>query len=129
MVSRYLLDTSAISQYLEERFPESGLLFMDDIFAIESNISVITQIELLTWKPIQDGMEEKVAIVIEDSTLFGLSPEVVLETIQLRRKYRTKTPDAIIAATALVHDFTLITDNEKDFHNIKGLKWINPNKL
>jgi predicted nucleic acid-binding protein len=129
MVSRYLIDTSAISQYLEERFPNNGLLFMDDVFATESNISVITKIELLTWKPTQDDMEEKVAIVVDDSIVFNLSPEIVLETIRLRRKYHTKTPDAIIAATALVHGFTLITDNERDFNNIKNLKWINPNKL
>jgi predicted nucleic acid-binding protein len=71
-------------------------------------------------------MEEKVAIVVDDSIVFNLSPEIVLETIRLRRKYRTKTPDAIIAATALMHGFTLITDNERDFNNIKNLKWINP---
>ena len=102
---------------------------MDGVFTTESTISVITQIELLTWKPVQDSMEEKVAIFVEDSTIIGLSPEIVLETIRIRRTYRTKTPDAIIAATALVHDFTLITDNEKDFNKIQKLKLVNPNKL
>ena len=129
MVGAYLIDTSAVSQYLEGRFPENGLLFMDGVFTTESTISVITQIELLTWKPVQDSMEEKVAIFVEDSTIIGLSPEIVLETIRIRRTYRTKTPDAIIAATALVHDFTLITDNEKDFNKIQKLKLVNPNKL
>lgn len=120
MVNRYLIDSSAVSQYLEARMPESGLQFMDNVFALESNISVITQIELLTWQPPEANLEEKITIYIDDSTVFELTPAVVAQTIQLRRKYRIKTPDAIIAATALVNGFQLITDNERDFSNIKG---------
>ncbi|MEZ0608832.1 type II toxin-antitoxin system VapC family toxin [Fibrella sp. WM1] len=129
MVNRYLIDSSAVSQYLEARMPESGLLFMDNVFAIESNISVITQIELLTWQPPAAELGEKITIYIDDSTVFELTPSVVAETIRLRRKHRIKTPDAIIAATALVNGFQLITDNERDFSSIKGLRVINPNRL
>ena len=58
-----------------------------------------------------------------------LSEEIILETIRLRRKQKIKTPDAIIAATALVYGRTVVTDNERDFDNIKGPKWINPTRL
>ncbi|WP_423976621.1 hypothetical protein [Kaistella sp.] len=37
-----------------------------------------------------------------------------------------KTPDAIIAATAVKNNFTLITENRKNFANIKDLKIMNP---
>jgi predicted nucleic acid-binding protein len=37
-----------------------------------------------------------------------------------------KVADAIIAATALVFDFTLITRNTEDFKGIAGLKISNP---
>ena len=37
-----------------------------------------------------------------------------------------KLPDAIIAATALVYDLTLISRNVSDFKNIEGLKVLNP---
>jgi predicted nucleic acid-binding protein len=37
--------------------------------------------------------------------------------------------DAIIAASALHYGYTLVTNNEKDFTNIKGLKIVNPHKL
>ena len=33
----------------------------------------------------------------------------------MRQQYKTKTPDAIIAATALVHGLTVITRNTEDF--------------
>lgn len=35
-------------------------------------------------------------------------------------------PDAVIAATCLVNDFTLVTRNQKDFKGINGLKLYNP---
>jgi toxin FitB len=37
--------------------------------------------------------------------------------------------NAIIAATALVHNFVLISRNTKDFENIAGLECINPHNL
>jgi len=49
--------------------------------------------------------------------------------VNIRRNKKVKTPDAIIAATALAHGFTLITNNEKDFNSIKGLKIVNPFKV
>lgn len=34
-------------------------------------------------------------------------------------------PDAVIAATALIHDLTLISRNDKDFTSIPLLKYVN----
>ena len=39
---------------------------------------------------------------------------------------RIKTPDAIIAATALHHQLVLATRNTADFKDIDGLNHINP---
>jgi predicted nucleic acid-binding protein len=47
-------------------------------------------------------------------------------TAELRKTYRIKLPDAIIAATSLVYDLTLITSNTKDFKNIKDLQILDP---
>jgi predicted nucleic acid-binding protein len=35
-------------------------------------------------------------------------------------------PDAIIAATAIVLDYTLLSRNDKDFIQISELKYVNP---
>ncbi len=40
-----------------------------------------------------------------------------------------KLGDAIIGATAIVHELVLITNNTNDFTNIKGLKVIDPHKI
>lgn len=46
--------------------------------------------------------------------------------IKIRRNYRLKLPDAVIAATALHLDLPLITRNMKDFKDIPDLKLFNP---
>jgi len=54
---------------------------------------------------------------------------VINQCVAIRKNKKIKTPDAIIAATALADNFTIITNNEKDFANISGLKFVNPHKL
>lgn len=56
---------------------------------------------------------------VESSSVFPLDNEVVEKTIKIRRKYKIKLPDAIIAATAIVFDFTLISRNDNDFEKIE----------
>lgn len=60
------------------------------------------------------------------ANLFEIDKSIRTATIQLRKQYKIKLPDAIIAATALAHGLTLVTQNEKDFVNIDGLQVTNP---
>jgi len=52
---------------------------------------------------------------------------MVDECIAIRRNCKMKTPDAIIAATAIINDFTLLT-SDADFNHISNLKILNPFK-
>jgi predicted nucleic acid-binding protein len=97
---------------------------------IESNISVITKMELLGWDNPSIENENNCIAFIADSTVFNLTDEIVDKTIALRKTYaKLALPDAIIAATALVHNLTLISRNDKDFQRIKKLKYTNPFNL
>jgi len=53
---------------------------------------------------------------------------IVSECIQLRRNKKIKTPDAIVAATAIVNNLILIT-NDNGFKNIPQLQIINPYEI
>lgn len=64
---------------------------------------------------------------IDGSIVLDLSRDIVEQTIAIRKKYRLKLPDAFIAATAILNNFTLIADNDKDFGKVDILKYINPN--
>ena len=56
--------------------------------------------------------------------VISLQDDIINKTIDLRKKYRIKLPDAVIAATAIVFNLTLVTHNTADFKNIKGLKLV-----
>ena len=101
---------------------------MDSVIDAGPNLSVISQIELLCWNT-DKATTEKVKNFIADSVILDISPDVVAHCVALRKGKKIKTPDAIIAASALANGFVLITNNEKDFANIKGLKIVNPHKL
>jgi toxin FitB len=61
---------------------------------------------------------------------YYLLNEVVIEkTIAIRQTKKIGLGDAIIAATALEHEMTLVTRNLADFKNIQGLKLIDPYEL
>jgi predicted nucleic acid-binding protein len=104
------------------------MTLVDNAIDATPNLSIITQIEILCWKT-DKGTEEQVKNFISDSIIYDIDADVLRECVNLRRRRKIKTPDAIIAATALANGFTIITNNEKDFANIKGLKIINPYKL
>jgi predicted nucleic acid-binding protein len=124
-MERYLIDTNVVSDYFSASLPPDGLQFMDSVIDALPHLSVITQIELLCWKA-DTAKESRVRDFITDSSIFDITPDVVLHCVNIRRNKKIKTPDAIIAATALASDYTLISNNDKDFKGIKGLKYINP---
>jgi predicted nucleic acid-binding protein len=127
-MEEYLIDTNVVSDFFSESFTPAGMTLVAEAIDSFPNISVITQIELLCWKT-DAGTEQIIKNFIADCNVLEISPFVIEACVRLRRVKKIKTPDAIIAATALAHGFTIITNNEKDFFNIKGLKWINPYKL
>ena len=124
----YLIDTNIISKYLTEDLPEIGLDFLDKIVDKTPVFSIISKIELLCWKS-DDNTILHIKNFINESIVVNLSDEVIDCCVELRKYKKIKTPDAIVAATAIVNNFILLTDNIKDFENIKGLKIINPNNL
>ena len=63
---------------------------------------------------------------LDYSDIIALTEDVVEKTILIKKLIKIKTPDAIIAATALVNDHTLITNNTADFKRIEDLKIFNP---
>lgn len=55
--------------------------------------------------------------------------EVIEKAIEVRRIIRIKTPDALIAASAIVSNATLITRNTADFKNIPNLQVLSPDQV
>ena len=121
----YLIDTNVISDYLAAALPVQGMDFMDRVIDAIPNISVITQIELLCWQTTQE-IRKQVRDFTHDSTVLPITSNVVMHCVRIRGQKRVKTPDAIIAATALAYDLAIITHNVKDFDKIHGLAILDP---
>ena len=129
MGERYLIDTSAVIKYLNKTLPIDAILFIDKIVDEESIISVISRIELLSWDP-KDPEDLSIYVdFVRFSNVFDLTELIIVKTIKIRKEKRLKIPDAIIAATAIVNNLTLIADNDKDFLKVDGLKYLNPNSI
>jgi predicted nucleic acid-binding protein len=102
---------------------------MDEIIDKESIISFISQIELLVWNPQNEDDLKIYQSFVSQSTIIGIEDIIIQETIRIRKLYKLKLPDALIAATALMSDMILVADNDKDFLLIPELKYIKPQRL
>jgi predicted nucleic acid-binding protein len=127
--THYLIDTNAGIDYLGETMPTNGLTFMDEVIDKEYSLSIISRIELYASSKLTERDEATLDVFTDQSSILNINDSIIDKTIELRRKYKTKLPDAIIAATAIVNDLTLISRNTSDFKNIQGLKVIDPHKM
>ena len=90
------------------------------------NISIITKIEFFGFEKFAKDDFSQEREFLGHATIIPLTDDIADIAIGLRRKSRIKLPDAIIAATCLHSDLTLITRNEKDFSGIRDLTIYNP---
>ncbi len=91
-----------------------------------SFISEISRLETLGFSKIsQEEIEyfQKLFIKVK-----SIEPNraIINQAISLRQKRKMSLGDAIIAATALVNDFEIHTNNVEDFNWIKGILVIDP---
>jgi predicted nucleic acid-binding protein len=126
MGTRFLLDTNTVIYYTKNDLPDKAATFLDAQISKGVFLSVISEIELLGWQFPSVEAEAIMEAFINDCVVAKLPRSVVLKAIEIRKTRKIKLPDAIIAATALVHDLTLISRNDSDFKNIQSLKYLNP---
>jgi predicted nucleic acid-binding protein len=55
-----------------------------------------------------------------------INEDIANKAIDLKREMNIKLADAVIAATAVVHNLKLATRNVGDFKGIEGLRVVNP---
>jgi len=120
----YLIDTNVAIYYFGLTLSNVSEKYLDQILVEKYFISVINRIELLGFNSINKNESDALNSFITNSTIFDLDEAIILETIQIRKNYNIKLPDAIIAATCLVNGCSLITNNIRDFDKIEGLHLI-----
>jgi predicted nucleic acid-binding protein len=89
----------------------------------EPYLSFITELELVGFQDISIKEEKQINELLNDCLVVSLNNNIKKEYIELRKKYRLKLADAIIAATAITLNIPLIT-SDKQFAIVKELNLI-----
>ncbi len=123
----YLLDTDISSAYLQgnkevfNRFIQhSGRL----------HISIVSVAELYSWVYVADDptkREEGLMSMLSDVTVLSLDDDVARRCGEVRaalQRRGTKVPtvDLLIASTALLNDFTVVTHNQRHLRLVPDLR-------
>jgi predicted nucleic acid-binding protein len=105
-----VLDTNAVI-FLTNRDNVIPNNLKNELNKSELFISVITRMELAA-KQVKPEEEEAIRDFIADVTVSPLDEEVERKAVEIRRTTKIKLPDCIIAATAIVLDAVLVTDDK-----------------
>ncbi len=89
-------------------------------------IASVTRLEALGFPGISREEEAALRAFLADSICHALDDPVIERAISLRQVRRMGAMNAIIAATALTYDLTLVTRNTDDFKHVESLRLVNP---
>jgi predicted nucleic acid-binding protein len=127
-MTSYLIDSNILIYYLAGALAPEERPAVDKILQESFNISIITRIELLGWKGHTPEGLAKARQLLDCARCIPLTDALAEKTIELRTSSSISLPDAVIAASALSLDATLVTRNEKDFTHVTGLRIFNPSR-
>ena len=121
----YLIDTNILIYHTKGS--EVVTNFISDIIAKQGfNLSILTKIEFLGWDKHSSEGFQKCRQLIELANVYGLDEDIAEKAIELKRQSRIKLADAVIAATAIVNKFKLVTRNVDDYKVVNELEVFNP---
>jgi predicted nucleic acid-binding protein len=115
MNGRAVLDTNTIIDVF------NGLISLESfeqaLGGTKQLVSVITEIELLSFPRITEEQETRIKRFLAKLEIIPLTEEIKRKAIEFRRQTNTKLPDSIIVATSIVSNATLIT-RDKELHKV-----------
>lgn len=117
-----LLDSNIIIYSYQPAYTFLKSLVIDPINAA----SAISKLETLGFHGLQPGEQTYCEYAFQVLQVLPIDDTVLAEAIRLRKIYKLKLADSIVAATALLNSAELNTRNVSDFKNVPGLLVVNP---
>jgi predicted nucleic acid-binding protein len=127
---RWLLDTNVVIDAfagLPEAAKATKSARASDLEWIE--YSAITRLKVLGFPGLAAANETGLRHLLAQFSEAEVNAAIIERAIEIRRSVRIKTPDAIIAATALIYRASLVTRNVHDFSVVAGLTVVDPSSL
>ena len=117
----YLIDTNILIYIIKgnqnvEYFAKSEILA----------ISYITEMELFGKFQISEAEKQIIGKVLKKCYIFEMDAQIKQYAINIKQQIKMKLPDAIIAATALKNNITLVTA-DNDFKKVPKLDLVQIN--
>jgi len=122
----HLFDSNILIYRLNDLLPPSATRRAETWISQGAFTSVVTRIEVLGYPDQTSDEVQRASNLLNLFTEVPLRKPVVQTAIRLRRRQSIRFGDAVIAATALEYDLTLVTRNTGDFEWIDDLSLINP---
>lgn len=97
---KYLMDSNVIIDYAGGKLPTESYNVLDSLPIV---ISAVTRMEIVGLYGGSRQEIRKMVSFCEKATVYAINEAVILQTINIRRHYKVKLPDAIIAATAMAN--------------------------
>jgi predicted nucleic acid-binding protein len=113
-----LLDTNIVLYLLAGDKTVASILDQKKIY-----LSVISEIELYGFGHLTITEEKKIDRFINDCVLIDINEQIKTTAIRLRKRYRIKVPDSIIAATSIYLNVPLISA-DNDLKKIEEITFI-----
>jgi len=85
-------------------------------------VSAISKLEVLGYHKLKPNEKKALTKFFDSVRQIQINQEIIDKATVLKQQQKMSVGDAIIASTALVEEDTLLTNNTKDFEDIKNLK-------
>jgi predicted nucleic acid-binding protein len=112
-----VFDTCAVVKLLDRKYELSSLgLNIDEVQLLTS---VIERMELLSKRNMSNNEEKDILEFLDALTIIPLNETIEKKAIEIRRAASVKLPDSIVAATSIILNAVLLTDDK----HLLDLSW------
>jgi predicted nucleic acid-binding protein len=122
---RYLIDSNIWIYAAAAQEPAREIL-SKALKAEWAGYSAISRLEVLGYPSISEQEKRLLEQIMSIFVELPVDRLIIDKAIYIRQSTRIKSPDAIVAATAINMDATLISRNTKDFSTVPNLSILNP---
>ena len=119
---KVLLDSNIVIYLLDPHYA----FLSDRLDGLKLQVSEVSRVEVLGFQGMSEAMFCAYESLLDKLTNHAVTRRIISRAVVLRRQRKMSLGDALIAATALEYDLTLITRNLRDFQWIEQLRLIDP---
>ena len=118
-----LIDSNIVIYGSQERHAK----LLQFIYSLpQKSVSIVSYVEALGYHRLVESERQSLEGIFQRCQILPLTTAIADQAITLRQQRRMGLGDSIIAATATVHNLTLVTHNTEDFRWIGGLQLLDP---